>query len=85
LATKTNIFSQATGALGAPVLKELIAAQKFNITIIARKDSNSTYPEGVKVVSADYESLESLTAALQNQDAVVSAVGNAGFLTQKVL
>jgi putative NADH-flavin reductase len=77
--------SQGSGALGTPVLKALIDSGKFNITAISRPDSKATFPSGVKVVKADYKSVEELTKALQGQDAVVSAVGNEGFAGQPVL
>lgn len=59
-------------------MKALNDSGKFNITALVRKTSNSTVPPSVKVVKVDFESLESLTAALKGQDAVVSLVGTSG-------
>lgn len=81
---KNIAFFGASGALGAPILKELIDAQKFNITVISRNESNATFPSGVKAIKLDYNSVSELTEAFKGQDAVVSAVGTPGFLGQKV-
>jgi hypothetical protein len=57
----------------------------FNVTVLSREGSNSTFPSGVKVVHADYSSLSSLTSAFKGQDAVISLVGAMGFTEQKIL
>lgn len=75
----------ASGQLGAPILKALIDSGKFTITAVSRTGSKSTFPSGIKVVYADLASVSSLTTAFAGQDAVVSAVGNEGFLGQSVL
>ncbi|KAG4414189.1 hypothetical protein IFR04_012676 [Cadophora malorum] len=73
------------GTLGAPVLKAIIDSGKFNITVITRPSSTSTFPSGVKTVRADPTSIDELTAALKGQDAVVSTVARAGVRGQTVL
>ncbi|PVH69525.1 isoflavone reductase family protein-like protein CipA [Cadophora sp. DSE1049] len=75
----------AAGALGAPVLKAIINSGKFNVTVISRAASKSTFPSSVNVIKADYASVESLTFALKGQDAVVSTVGMEGLQGQSVL
>ncbi|KAH8886020.1 isoflavone reductase family protein-like protein CipA [Thozetella sp. PMI_491] len=75
----------AAGILGAPVLKAIIDSGKFNITVITRPSSTSTFPSGVKVVRADSTSVDDLTAALKGQDAVVSTVAREGVRGQTVL
>lgn len=75
----------ASGQIGAPILKALIDSGKFTITVVSRTGSKSTFPAGIKVVYADLASMSSLTAALEGQDAVVSAVGTDGLLGQSVL
>lgn len=47
----------------------------FNTTVLSRQGSSSTFPSGVKVIRADYDSQDSLKEAFQGQDAVVSLVG----------
>ncbi|KAG4443102.1 hypothetical protein IFR05_001428 [Cadophora sp. M221] len=75
----------AGGALGTPVLKAILDSGKFNVTVIVRPASTSTFASSVKVVKADYSSLDSLTSALKGQDAVVSTVGMEGLTGQSVL
>ncbi|KAH7388957.1 hypothetical protein BKA64DRAFT_735099 [Cadophora sp. MPI-SDFR-AT-0126] len=75
----------ASGNLGAPVLKAILDSGKFNVTVITRPVSKSTFPSEVKVIKADYTSVDSLTSALKGQDAVVSTVGTDGFQGQAIL
>ncbi|KAI9659494.1 MAG: hypothetical protein M1821_001752 [Bathelium mastoideum] len=75
----------ASGSLGAPVLEALINSGKFNVTVVRRPSSTATYPESIKVTTADLSSVDSVTAAFEGQDAVVSTVGTAGVPTQSVL
>lgn len=53
--------------------------------MLSRESSKATFPSSVKVLNADYSSLESLTQALKGQDAVVSAVGPEGLLGQALI
>ncbi|RAL08043.1 aromatic alcohol reductase [Aspergillus homomorphus CBS 101889] len=64
----------ASGTLGAIALKKLLEAGKFNVTVIRRAGSTSTFPANVKVIDVDYSSLASLKSAFQGQDAVISFV-----------
>jgi len=75
----------ATGAVGKPILDALIESKKFNVTVLSRESSTATFPSSVKVTQADYSSVESLTAALKGQDAVVSAVGTEGLVGQSTI
>jgi hypothetical protein len=52
------------------------------VTVLARKLSESQFPPSVRVAGVDFESIPELTLALTGQDAVVSAVGPAGIMTQ---
>jgi len=76
----------AAGSLGKSVLKALIDSHKFNITILTRPNSKSTFltSESVKVVPVDLDSIAALTTAFKGQDAVVSTVGNTGFQSQNL-
>ncbi|KAG9236531.1 putative isoflavone reductase like protein P3 [Amylocarpus encephaloides] len=76
-----------TGTLGTPVLNEIVNSGKFNVIVLTRSSSTNkpSFPASVKVVPVDETSVESLTAALKGQDAVVSTVGTPGFLGQTVL
>ncbi|MCJ1326673.1 hypothetical protein MMC10_003338 [Thelotrema lepadinum] len=84
-AIKNVAIVGASGSLGAPILKALIDSGKFNITAVKRASSSSTFPSGVSVTEADLSSVESVTAALKGQDAVVSTVGTAGLASQGIL
>ncbi|KKY15332.1 putativelike family protein [Phaeomoniella chlamydospora] len=66
----------ASGNLGTILLKELQNAG-FNITVLSRENSTSTFPSGVTVKKVNYESTASLKEALQGQDAVVSTTASA--------
>lgn len=76
---KNIILVGAGGNLGPAVLKVLISSNVFNITILSRQSSKSTFPSAVKVVkiSDGYPSNE-LEAAFKGQDAVLSFVGGMG-------
>jgi uncharacterized protein YbjT (DUF2867 family) len=55
-------------------LNAFLKHSSFNVTVLSREGSSSTFPEGVKVVRADYSSVDSLTKAFSGQDAVLSFV-----------
>lgn len=76
---------QASGSLGAPVLNALVKSGKFNVTVVKRPSSSASFPDSVTVRTADLTSVDSVTAAFQGQDAVVSTVGSAGLPRQDVL
>lgn len=76
---------QASGSLGGPVLNALVKSGKFNVTVVKRPSSSATFPDLVTVRTADLSSVDSVTAAFEGQDAVVSTVGTAGLPGQGVL
>lgn len=57
----------------------------FNTTVLSREGSSSTFPSGVKVIRANYDSAKSLKAAFQGQDAVISLVGGTALGDQNKL
>ncbi|KAL9619041.1 MAG: hypothetical protein Q9160_006296 [Pyrenula sp. 1 TL-2023] len=57
---------------------------RFNITIVKRPSSAATFPSSVRITTADFSSVDSITAAFKDQDAVVSTVGAAGLTSQSV-
>ncbi|EHK27012.1 uncharacterized protein TRIVIDRAFT_55230 [Trichoderma virens Gv29-8] len=75
---KNIAITGANGSVGKVVLKALLDAGNFNITVLRRNNSSSTFPDSVKVVDVDFDSVDSLTAALAGQDVVVSTVGSEG-------
>lgn len=76
---------QASGSLGEPVLNALVKSGKFNVTVVKRPSSSTSFPDSVTVQTADLSSVESVTAAFKGQDAVVSTVGTAGLPGQNIL
>ncbi|KAE8391164.1 NmrA-like family protein [Aspergillus alliaceus] len=65
----------ASGNLGPAVLTALLKAS-FEVTVLTRagSDDNSNFGQA-RVVAVDYNSLESLTSALDGQEVVVSTLG----------
>merc|ERR1711964_137173 len=80
---KKVAFAGASGNLGAAILKELLESKLFDITVLTRQSSSHSFSPDVKVVKVDYADLESLTAALSGQDALVSAVATLAIPSQK--
>ncbi|KAL7941283.1 hypothetical protein V8C42DRAFT_181470 [Trichoderma barbatum] len=74
----------ASGNLGSPVLKALLEAD-FNVTVLTRSQRPGIYGNNVTVIEVDFDSVSSLTSALQGQDAVVSTVGRAGLEGQRIV
>src|SRR4051794_20236823 len=73
ISIRTVAVAGASGNLGPAIINQLLAAG-FIVTALTRADSRSTFPPAVKVVPVDYDSLDSLTAALKDQDAFVSTL-----------
>ena len=62
----------ANGKLGPAILTALLAAQTFNITVLTRKSSKSSYPPSVHIAHvSDDPSVSELTSVLKDQDALV--------------
>ncbi|EHK44680.1 hypothetical protein TRIATDRAFT_80142 [Trichoderma atroviride IMI 206040] len=78
-AYKNVAIAGSTGILGPSVVEAFQKSRHFNITLLARANTidavRAQFPS-VKVAQIDYDSPESLTKALQNQDAVVSALNH---------
>lgn len=63
----------ASGAVGKPIIQALLNAKKFEVTALTRESSNSTFPEGVRVIKTEY-SHDKLVDAFRGQDAVLSCI-----------
>ncbi|KAM0287422.1 hypothetical protein ACHAQH_000372 [Verticillium albo-atrum] len=71
---KNVAIASATGTLGAHVLRALQATNAFTITILTRSAASiPTNDPSLTIKEVDYTSLDSLTAALQGQHALVNA------------
>jgi uncharacterized protein YbjT (DUF2867 family) len=75
--------ARASGNFGTPITAALQRAG-FNITIITRTESTSTFPAGLPVIRASY-TLEDLTNALAGQDAAICVVGPGGISAQATM
>lgn len=64
------------------MLDTFLKHSSFNTTVLSREGSTSTFPSGVKVIRADYDSISSLKDALQGQDVIISLVAGAAILDQ---
>ncbi|KAI1763523.1 NAD(P)-binding protein [Hypoxylon sp. FL1150] len=74
MSTITKVaLAGAKGNVGEPILEQLLKAG-FQVTVLTRPDSSSTFPSNVTVKHVDYDSVDSLTAALQGQDALVVTI-----------
>ncbi|KAH7053452.1 isoflavone reductase [Macrophomina phaseolina] len=67
---KNVLLIGASGNLGVPVLKAF-RDSPYNVSVLTRKESNSTFPEGVPVFKADYTDVYSVKSAMEGQDAVI--------------
>lgn len=65
--------------------ESLVKSGKFNITVLKRPSSTATFPASVKVVTTDLSSVDAVTLAFKDQDAVISTVGTAGLQGQSIL
>lgn len=75
---------QGSGRLGPAILEQLLK-NKFDVTVLTRHDSTATFPASAKVERVDYTSKESLVAALQGHDSVVSAIASPALDKQLLL
>ncbi|KAI0023998.1 NAD(P)-binding protein [Xylariomycetidae sp. FL0641] len=73
----------ATGAIGPEAVKELLQAG-FEVTVLGRASSKPQFSPPVVAKSVDYESVASLTDALEGQDAVVSTLGYPGLIAPQI-
>lgn len=85
MAYKNVAITGASGSMGGPILKKLLKAGTFNVTVLRRAGSSSTFPADVKVVDADFDSVDSLAAALKGQEVLISALTSTALLSQKAL
>ncbi|KAF2488959.1 isoflavone reductase family protein [Lophium mytilinum] len=71
---KNIILAGATGSVGAPILKALLAEPSFNVSVLTRASSSSTFPPSIPThaVSDAFTEAE-LTDAFRGHDAVVIA------------
>lgn len=66
-------------------MNTFLDSSSFNVTVLSREGSKSTFPSNVKVIRADYDNVDSLTSAFKGQDAVISLVGGGALGDQNKL
>ncbi|KAL7934119.1 NAD(P)-binding protein [Trichoderma chlorosporum] len=81
---KTVAVLGASGNVGKIAVPALLSAG-FSVTIIARPESTSSYPEGVTVKQSSYDDIETLTEVLKGQDALVEAFNPAASEHQGII
>ncbi|KAF3941854.1 hypothetical protein ABW19_dt0206704 [Dactylella cylindrospora] len=81
---KNVVVVGASGNLGPSILEALLASSKFNVSVLTRASSSSTFPAAATIIKSDY-SPSSLEEAFKGQDAIVSVIAGAGLGEQKKL
>lgn len=66
-------------------MNTFVKESSFNTTALTREGSTSTFPAGVKVIRANYDSADALKDAFKGQDVAISLVGGTGFGEQNKL
>ncbi|KAM0344944.1 hypothetical protein ACHAPU_007078 [Fusarium lateritium] len=74
----------ASGSIGKIIIDGLTSSSKFKVTVLSRKESKATFPQGVTVRSTDFSDAD-IVDALKGQDVVISALGVEGFAQQQKL
>ncbi|KAJ5626480.1 hypothetical protein N7528_003907 [Penicillium herquei] len=68
----------ATGQIGTHITRELLNADRFQVTALTRSESTSTFSEGIFVKRIDYKNRSALVEALRGQDVlIITLAGNA--------
>ncbi|XXH01299.1 hypothetical protein Hte_007655 [Hypoxylon texense] len=74
MSTITKVaLAGARGNVGEPTLDQLLKAG-FQVTVLSREGSSAPLPSAVTVKPVDYDSVDSLAAALRGQDALVVTI-----------
>ena len=68
--------------MGAIALAAFLEAKVFQVTVLTRSSSSTTFPAQVTVAKTEY-SEHDLVEVLKGQDAIISAVSAGGFPEQK--
>lgn len=81
---KNVLIIGAGGHLGPAILSAFLTDARFNISVLSRNSSTSTFPNHVKVhrINDDYPEAE-LLGAFQGQDTIISTIATVGVALQK--
>ncbi|PHH62286.1 hypothetical protein CDD81_7274 [Ophiocordyceps australis] len=69
---KNVAITGASGNLGSVILAKLAASPNLNVRVLRRNGSASAFAPATHVVNVDFDSVDSLAAALEGQDALVA-------------
>lgn len=58
-----------------PILQAFLNASSYKVSVLARKESTSIFPEGIPVFKADYTNQSEVQLAMEGQDVVICMVG----------
>ncbi|KFA54226.1 hypothetical protein S40293_08160 [Stachybotrys chartarum IBT 40293] len=81
---KKVLLISARGNLGIHVLKTFLDSP-YEVSILTRKESKSTFPEGVPIFRADYSDKDQLESAMKGQDVVICMVAISATSGQQIL
>ena len=82
--SRLTSYTQASGNVGSAALKHLLAANKFQITIISRTESSATFPEdpSITVKRGSYSDADFLESAFRGNDAALLTFSFSGSVHQ---
>ncbi|KAH8688550.1 isoflavone reductase [Ilyonectria robusta] len=72
---KNILLIGAGGTLGMPILQAFLNSSSYKVSILARKESTSIFPEGIPVFKADYTNQSEIQLAMEGQDVVICTIG----------
>lgn len=81
-ALKNIAVAGAAGNLGSRILRKLQADASFQVTVLRRPSSSSTFSTATRVIEIDHHDVPALTAALHGQDALLMTFGTADAAAQ---
>lgn len=77
---KIALFGAGGTNIGYHLIRAFLADGSYNVTVLARASSKSTYPSAVNVIKInDFNSHSELVSALKGQDVLISGIGPEGF------
>ncbi|KAI6802130.1 hypothetical protein KC367_g8196 [Hortaea werneckii] len=84
--SKVALFGAGGTNIGYHLIRTFLADDTFEVTVLARSGSTTSYPPAVELVKInDFEDHEELVQALKGQDVLISCVGPGAFAVQNHL
>ncbi|KAI6855392.1 hypothetical protein KC343_g3207 [Hortaea werneckii] len=84
--SNVTLFGAGGTTIGYHLIRAFLADGAFQVTVLARSGSTSSYPPAVKLVKiSNFEDHEQLVQALKRQDVLISCVGPGAFAVQNDL